>query len=571
MDYKINIGKALEKQLLPLGYSADKITALLEKPPKPEMGDIAFPCFSIARELKKNPFEIAKDLEGKIGVISGIQKSVAIGPYLNFFIDQKKQNPQVISTILKQKEKYGTQKQPKKNRVMIEYSAPNTNKPLHIGHLRNNCIGMALANHFETIGFDVIKANLLSDRGTHICKSMLAYELFANGATPKSEMKKSDHFVGDYYVRFAQEAEKNPALNEQAQVLLQKWESDDPKVRALWKKMNKWAIDGFKETYKRFGSEFDVWFCESDFYDKAKPIIETGLQKGVFEKRDDQAIVAKLDKFGLPDKVVLRADGTSIYITNDLSLTVHKFEKYKLNQAIWVVATEQNLYFEQLFKIFGLLGYPWASGCHHVSYGLVHLPDGRMKSREGKVVDADDLMNDIEKLAGEEIDKRYPDLKPTDRKKRATAISLAAIKFFMLKFDAKKDFVFNPSESLSFEGETGPYLLYTYARAKSILRKARSTPDADYSLLTAESEKLLVNLLAEFPQKIQETKNALSPHVLCHYLISVASAFNSFYHEQPVLTADDSTKNARLGLVAASTIVLSAGLRLLGIEPLEKM
>ncbi|MBS3061866.1 MAG: arginine--tRNA ligase [Candidatus Diapherotrites archaeon] len=572
MDYKKNIALALSKQLLPLGLTPDKITALLETPPKPDMGNVSFPCFVIARELKRSPMEIAKDLEGKMGPINGVQKVAAIGGYVNFFVDTQKQSTAVLSAILKEKKFFGRQKQPKKIRVMIEYSGPNTNKPLHIGHLRNNTLGMALSNLHENLGFDVIKANIVNDRGVHICKSMLAYQLFGTGVTPKSEMKKSDHLVGDFYVKFAQESEQNPALALQVQTMLQQWENNDPKVRALWKKMSKWALDGFKETYKRYGTEFDVWFFESEFYNKAKPILDAGLKKGVFEKREDGAIVAKLNQFGLPEKVVLRSDGTSIYITQDLALTVHKFEEYKLNEAIWVVATEQNLYFEQLFKIFELLEYPWVKNCHHVSYGLVHLPEGRMKSREGKVVDADDLLNDLEKLSEEEIQKRYPDIASVDKKKRAKAIALAAIKFFMLKFDAKKDFVFNPKESLSFEGETGPYLLYSYARAKSILRKARPKEQVyQFGLLLHPLEHALIRLLEAYPKKLSETHRQLSLHVLCHYLIGLAAAFNSFYHEVPVLSADEETKNARLGLVLATATVLSNGLELLGIHPLEKM
>ncbi len=571
MDFKKTVAQKLSEHLLPLGYAQDKIVPMFVKPPKPEMGDFSFPCFGLARELKKNPAELAQELKKKIGKISGIEKIDTAGPYLNFFVDSAKQSAKVISDILKQKEKYGTQKQPKKTRTMIEYSGPNTNKPLHIGHLRNDSIGMMLSNLLDTQGHTVIRANILSNRGIHICKSMLAYQKFGNGATPKSEMKKSDHFVGDYYVRFAQEAEKNPALNSEAQAMLEQWEKNDKAVRALWKKMNKWAVDGFKDTYKRFGSRFDVWFSESDFFNSAKPILEKGLSTGVFEKTEDGAIIARLEKHGLPDKVVLRRDATSLYVTNDLALTPHKVQKYKLDSNIWIVANEQNLYFQQLIKIFELLGYTWANRCRHVAYGLVHLPEGRLKSREGNVVDADNLMDEMTKLAASEVQKRFPDLPEKEIQKRAAAIGLSAIKFFMLKFDHRKDFVFNPSESLSFEGETGPYLLYTYARAKSILRKAKGIPTANYALLSNPSEKQIVSLLAEFPGKLKETSEHLSPHLLCHYLISLAAAFNSFYHELPVLTADTETKNARTGLVSATALVLQHGLNILGIETLEKM
>jgi arginyl-tRNA synthetase len=570
MDYKKTVSEALSKQLLPLGFAPDKIIALLEKPPQPELGDLSFPCFAVARELKKSPVEIASELSQKMGAIEGIAKVQPTGPYLNFFVDTAAQSKAVIADILSEKTKFGARKRLQSHRVMVEYSGPNTNKPLHIGHLRNNTLGMCLSNVLALEGFKVIRANIVNDRGTHICKSMLAYQLFGNGVTPKSVSKKSDHFVGDYYVRFAQEAEKDPSLNDRLPLMLKKWEESDKTVRALWKKMNGWAIDGFKETYERFGTEFDVWFYESEVYDKAKPILDAGIKRGVFQKRDDGALVAKLDKFGLPDKVVLRSDGTSIYVTQDLALTAQKFAKHKLDSALWVVASEQNLYFEQLFKILELLGYAWAKDCHHVSYGLVHLPVGRMKSREGTVVDADDLLDDVTALARAEIETRYPALAEKEKALRSNAIALAAIKFYMLKFDAKKDMTFNPKESLSFEGETGPYLLYAYARAKSILAKGKAQK-ADYALLSTPAEKQLVGLLSEYPQKLSETRAAYSPHILCHYLLSVAAAFNSFYHEQPVLNAEPAVRNARLGLVSAVSIVLRNGLAALGIETLEKM
>lgn len=577
MDFKALIAERLESHLLPMGYSRDKIASLLEKPPNPAMGDYSFPCFEIGRELKRNPAEFAAELSQKIKPINGIAAIKAAGPYLNFFVDSKTQSEDVLTAVLKQKNSYGTKPVQKKIRVMIEYSAPNTNKPLHIGHLRNQSIGMSLCRVFEALGYNVIKANFLNDRGIHICKSMLAYQLFGNGKTPKSENQKSDHFVGDYYVRFNTEAKANPSLETQALEMLRLWEKKDPKIRKLWKQMNQWAVTGFQTTYKNFGSEFDHWFKESDLYGQGLDLLKIGLEKKVFEEQEDGSIVCRLEQYGLPDKVILRKDKTSLYITTDLALTREKFDKFKLTSSLWIVATEQNLYFQQQFKILELLGFPWAKNCHHVYYGLVHLPEGRMKSREGKVLDADDLMADLTQTALVEVEKRFSNLTKSEKQKRSRFIALAAIKFFMLKVDTKKDFVFNPTESLSFEGETGPYLLYSYARAKSILSKAgKQTKNptkskADFSLLSSENEQALIKLIAEYPQKIEETKASLSPHLMCHYLVSLASRFNSFYHEQPVLAAEMPLRESRIELVRAASIVLSNGMRLLGIEPLEKM
>jgi len=458
-------------------------------------------------------------------------------------------------------------------KVMVEYSSPNTNKPLHLGHLRNQTLGLAISNLLEKTGHEVIKANLVNDRGVHICKSMLAYKLFAEGKTPESEKLKSDHFVGKMYVLFDKMNKDNPELKleESAQELLKKWEGGDEETILLWKKMNSWALNGMKETYKKFGSRFDEWIYESEIFEKklGQKIIDEGLEKKVFGKEDNGAVIALLEP-EMQNKVLLRGDGTSLYATNDLGLTQYKFDNYKIDKAIWVVASEQDFYFKQLFKIFEKLGKDWAKNCFHLTYGMVNLTSGKMKSREGTVVDADDLIESVQKIARKEIDDRYKDLDEEEKEKRSLVIALGAIKFYLLKNDAKKDITFNPKENISFDGETGPYLQYTYARARSILRKAKKYDHKDFELLTHEKEKELIVEIASFNESVKKSWVILSLHPMCHQLLSIAEKFNSFYHDVPVLKATKEL-NARLSLVEATALTLKKGLELLDIEAIEEM
>lgn len=576
--FKKKIASALAQELSFL--SKEEIEGMLEVPPKPELGDIAFPCFSLAKHLKKNPAQIAEELkekiEGKIVTqkLPELQEIETINGYLNFFINSNLFAKEMIANILKEKEKYGFNNIGKKQKVMIEYSAPNTNKPLHIGHLRNGAIGMCLSNMLAFSGYDIIRANVVNDRGIHICQSMLAYKKLGENKTPESEKLKGDKFVGQYYVLFHQKAKEDPSLEERVKEMLLQWEKEDKEIRALWKKMNAWVLQGFKETYKNFGSEFDEWFFESKFYDKAKPLIDVGLTKGIFGKDAEGRIMALLEKYGLPNKTVMRADGTSIYLTNDLALTKHKFEKFKLNKSIWVVASEQNLYFQQLFKILELLGFGWAKDCEHLSYGLVFLPEGKMKSREGKVIDADDLLAETIALAKQEILKREQKISEKELEKRAHAVAVAAITFAMLSADYKRDFTFVAEKSVSFEGNSGPYLQYSYARAKSILRAAEEKVNiakADFSLLATDNEKQLFKLLSEFSEIILHSTEKRELHAFCQYLLGLSNTFNSFYHESPVLKADEKIRHSRLLLVMAFSQVLKNGLMLLNITPLEKM
>jgi len=573
MDFKEQIAFILAKEL---NMPADKALTLLSVPPQ-GMGDYAFPCFIAAKEQKKNPVELSKTLAGKIKS-DFLEKVESKGPYINFFLSKGELSISALEAIFSGK---SLQTKLGKGKVMVEYSSPNTNKPLHVGHLRNNALGLAISNLIEATGHKVVKANLINDRGVHICKSMLAYKLFAKDKSPKDEGIKSDHFVGDMYVLFNQKLKEDPTLEEKAQGLLQKWEKGDKETIELWKKMNKWAIEGMKETYNTFGTKFDEYFFESKMFEKqsGKKVIEEGLAKGIFKHEDNGAVVAVLEP-ELPNKVLLRGDGTSLYATNDLGVTEEKFEKFGLDKSIWVVANEQDLYFKQLFAIFKKLGRKWADGCYHLSYGYVSLPSGRMKSREGTVADADDLILEMKKLALVEIDKRYPKLSAKKKDERALAIALSGIKFFLLKNDAKKDMVFDPEKSILFEGETGPYLQYTYARAGSILNKAeeeqkidlKKIRKADFSLLTHEKEKELIMELDKYSASIKRSWEELSLHPLCHHLLSVAEKFNSFYHEVSVLKANSAKEVlARLALVEATRIVLAKGMNLLDIEAIEEM
>ncbi len=575
MNFKEEISKAL------IGYVEVEVAfKLLEVPPK-DLGDFAFPCFTLAKQLKKSPIEIAKKITEELGRNKPefLEKIEAKGPYVNFFISKSDLSSQVLKNIFSEKN-FDFKKLNKK--VMVEYSSPNTNKPLHLGHLRNNSLGLAIANLLEITGHKVMKANLINDRGVHIGKSMLAYQKFAKEMTPEKKKIKSDHFVGEMYVKYSQEAKKNPKLEEEAQELLKKWEEGDKETIALWKKMNKWALDGMKETYKDFGTKFDKWFFESEMFEKEKKnknkIIEEGLKKGIFEKEDNGAIVAKLEP-ELPNKILLRGDGTSLYATNEIILTEAKFRDFNLDEAIWVVANEQDLYFQQLFKIFEKLGRKWAKQCYHLSYGYVSLTSGRMKSREGTVVDADDLIKEVKEIALKEINQRYPKLSKKESTERARIIALGAIKFFLLKNDSKKDMIFDPQQSISFEGETAPYLQYTYARAKSILRKAKSEKikfeKKNFDLLQEEKEKALLVELGRIRESIEKSWEQLSLHPLAHNLLGVAEKFNSFYHDVQILNEENKENkkllNARLSLVEATAITLKKGLEILDVEVMEEM
>ena len=564
MNNKEAIAKILAKQTK---LKEDEILSILEVPSNPELGDIAFPCFKLSSIYKKNPIEIAKELESKIKITKDLEKIKATGPYLNFFLEKSNLAIEVIKKILKEKEKFGTEKN--KQTIMIEFPSPNTNKPLHLGHLRNMSLGESVSRILEHKGNKIIRANLNNDRGVHICKSMYAYEKWGKNKTPESEKIKSDHLIGDYYVMFSKAAKENPALEEEAQKILQKWESGDKKTIALWKKMNKWAFDGFKETYKLFGIKHDKQYYESEIYGQGKELAQEGLNKNIFIKKDN-AIIADLTDEKLGEKVILRADGTSIYITQDMYLATLKDKEYKLDGSIYVVANEQDYHFQVLFTILKKFGYKFTKNLHHLSYGMVELPEGRMKSREGTVVDADDLILETQKLAKTEIKKRFPKLSEKELNIRSLKIALSAIKFMLLKTDHVKNIIFNPNEAISFEGDTGPYIQYSYARASSILKKSKKKPEIKLtSKILKEKEILLIKKLAEFPEVIENAQRNLSPSIISNYTLELAHIFNEFYHQTKVL--DSENEIFLLALVESFRIVCKKSLYLLGIETVEEM
>ncbi|MBI4152120.1 arginine--tRNA ligase [Candidatus Woesearchaeota archaeon] len=566
MDFREKIIDLLSKETkLPL----EDIERMLSVPPDPKLGDYAFPCF----KLGGNPRDAALQLQQKIKLPPFISRIEVAGPYLNFFLAKAFLAEETLSLIKNQKERYGLGKS-KKN-VVLEYCGPNTNKPLHLGHIRNMALGNAVHHLLRFQGNTIHPVNIVNDRGIHICQSMLAYQKWGKTKRPD---KKGDHFVGDYYVLFAQaakkEAEKNKEdLKKEVQEMLLKWELNDKKIRALWKKMNGWVLKGFAQTYKRFGISFEKEYFESNYYQHGKEIVYDGLRKSVFEKDHTEAISAPLEKYGLPNKVLLRGNETSLYITQDLYLAQLRYDDYKFDQLIYVVASEQQLHFKQLFAVLDLLHKPYAKNMLHLSYGMVHLPTGRMKSREGTVIDADDIMDEVSALAETEVRSRYPKLSEKEIKHRAEAIMLAAIKFFMVKTDAVRDIVFNPEESLNFEGETGPYLQYTHARACSVLKKAQQKRQQkiDYSQFQEQSELRLIALLSQFLSTVEDAAAHYRPHVICRYLLDLAQAFNEFYHSCQVISEEKKKMAARCALVDGVRQVLANGLSLLGIEALKEM
>ena len=554
MDFKKEIIKLLVKETkLP----ENEIIKVLAVPPDPKLGDYAFPCF----QLGNNPVEEAKQIKKTIKLpkfLSGIQ---TVGPYLNFYLKNSVLAEETLSQV---DEDYGRGKE--KKQIVIEYCGPNTNKPLHLGHLRNMALGKAMCNILSFQGNKIHPVNIVNDRGIHICQSMLAYQKWGKNKEPN---KKPDHFVGDFYVKFSQQAKENKSLKKEAQALLVKWELKDPEIRKLWKKMNGWVLEGFKETYQRFGVKFDEEYFESEMYEKGKEMVQNSK---LFVKDEEGNLVVKLEDYRMPNKVVLRADGTSVYMTQDLFVAEKRYQDFKFNQMIYVVANEQNNHFQQLFKILELLKKKYAPSLYHLSYGLVHLPSGRMKSREGTVIDADTLMDEISGLAEKEVRKRYKQLSEKEIKERAEFISLGAIKFFMLRTDSHRDITFNPEDSLSFEGETGPYIQYTHARACSILRKAKKehnlqvSKKVNFESVGLAEEMAVIKLLYQFPEVVVKAGETYKPHHLAQYLISLAQAFNEFYHKCPVISELEHQMKARLLLVDSVRQVLDTGLGLLGIK-----
>ena len=462
-------------------------------------------------------------------------------------------------------------------RIMVEFSSPNTNKPLHLGHVRNNLLGASVSNLLKAAGNEVIKATLVNDRGVHICKSMYAWKERFNGATPESSGKKGDHLVGDCYVEFAKMEKEDPSVMDKVHEMLVKWEEADPAVRALWQMMNEWVFAGFEQTYKALGISFDKTDYEHDTYLLGKELVQKGLDMGVFVRDPDGSVWCDLTADGLDRKLLLRSDGTSVYITQDLGTAERRFSEHKLDSLIYVVGDEQNYHFQVLKLILKKLGFSWADCIYHLSYGMVELPEGKMKSREGTVVDADDLIEKMYQEARETSEEsgKLAEMPEEEKERLYRIIGLGALKYFILKVDPKKKMLFNPKESIDFNGNTGPFIQYTHARIQSILRKAA---EAGRKAAVAQDAELspkeirIVQLLSSYPQKVAEAAAAYSPALIANYCYELAKEFNQYYHDTSILREPDGKLlEMRLELISDTAAVLRAGMGILGIELPDRM
>jgi arginyl-tRNA synthetase len=557
------IEEEIEAALRKIGMKEIK----LEIPKIREFGDIAFPCFELSKKEGRSPNEIAEEIVkkieiGKDGLISKVE---ARSGYVNFFFNYPKISELVLKEILKK----GKEKK-RGERVMIEFSQPNPVHSMHIGHARGTFLGDSLARILEYLGYDVIKANLMNDTGLQVAKLVTAYLLWSKGKKP---VGKPDYWLWKLYVKFHEEAKKDESLEEKARENLRKFEIEkDEKIEKIWKRVVKWCVQGFEETYKKLGINFDVYFYESDFRELGKKIVEKGLEKGVMVKTEDGAVVSRLEKYGLPDTVLLRSDGTGLYITSDFGMTVYRFEKYKLNRHIWVVSTEQNLHFKQLFKILELLGYDWVRGCKHFAFELVRLPEGKMSSREGKAVLLDEVIKKLSDMAYKEIEKRKGKFSEKEKRKIAEAVGISALKYAIVKVEPEKTITFDWEQMLKLEGDTGPYLQYAYTRCAGILRKVKKWKQTLKTENLTEEEKSLIKTLARFQKVVEEAGTNLRPHYVCNYAYELATVFDKFYETNPVLKAEnEEKKNFRLTLVKATKTVLAKALELIGIKTTEKM
>lgn len=563
---------------------------VVEIPPEPELGDLGIPMFPFAKIFKSAPAVIAAKIAGMLqadDAARSVGDFAAVGPYVNVRLNKVTAASGILQKILEQKTVYGsltdTGKAPLAGaRVMVEFSSPNTNKPLHLGHLRNDALGESVSRILKTAGAEVFKVNIINNRGVHICKSMLAYQKFhaARGDTPESLGIKSDRFVGDCYVEFDKWNKEDPTAEKQAQDLLVQWEQGDDAVRKLWKQMNDWAIAGISQTYARTGVSFDKLYYESDTYLKGREEILKGLQDGIFYQEADGSVWVDLAEIGLDKKVLLRKDGTALYMTQDIGTAIYRHHDWPFNQLVYVVGSEQQYHFKVLFYVLKKLGYEWADQLYHLSYGMVNLPEGKMKSREGTVVDADDLINSLRDGALEEISAKGREEAVGDPAAVAEKIALGALHYYLLQTTPTKDMLFNPKESLSFTGNTGPYLQYMGARICSILRRAEDAGiqpvpvDVAVELLTTEPEWDLIKVLGEFPRCVQEAAETFDPSQIAGYIYDVAKSFSRFYHECPALgIAADSPQlaAARLVLITCTRTVLENGLNLILVPFLEAM
>lgn len=577
------VTEALNKLRISMNVDCPGITeeeVPLENPPDPGMGDLGFPMFMFAKKFRKGPpviaREVAEILSGDVE-LAEYGRVQSQGPYVNVFVSREKATESVLKNILLSPESYGKTNSLSGRKIMIEFSSPNTNKPLHLGHLRNDALGESVSRILKFLGAEVYKVCIINNRGVHICKSMLAYKKFGNNETPESLGVKSDRFVGDFYVKFAKWASEDPGAEEEAQEMLRKWEAGDPDTVALWKKMNNWAVSGMERTYKRTGVSFDKYYFESDTYLLGKDAIAKGLEEKIFYKDEEGTTWVDLTEENLDKKVLLRKDGTSVYITQDIGTAIQRHNDWPFDQLVYVVGSEQIYHFKVLFLVLKKLGYSWADMLYHLSYGMVNLPEGRMKSREGTVVDADDLIDSLRDMAVEEIKVKNREEAVGDINDVAEKIALGALHYFLLQVTPSKDMLFNPKESLSFNGDTGPYLQYMGARITSVLKKAEASPSvqgavSDYSLLDEEYEWELLKLLAKFPDVVDEAGRNMDPSRIALYLYELSKGFSRFYHECPILDEKNPVlSKTRLDLAKAVLVVLKNAMNLVMIPFLESM
>ena len=586
-----SLAKAAVKALYDVD-AADNQIQLQKTRPEFE-GNITLVVFPFVKLARKAPAQVAAEIGEELVKSDIVAKYNAVQGFLNLVIDDAFWIKQLEA--IDADANYG--QQPDRHQLMmVEYSSPNTNKPLHLGHVRNNLLGYSIARIQEANGWKVVKTNIVNDRGIHICKSMLAWLKFGNGETPESSGKKGDHLIGDYYVRFDKEykaqiaelmakgmdeetAKREAPLMLEAQEMLRKWEANDPEVRALWAKMNSWVYAGFDETYKRMGVSFDKIYYESNTYLEGKSEVEKGLASGAFYRREDGSVWADLTKDGLDEKLLLRSDGTSVYMTQDIGTAKLRFQDYPIDKMVYVVGNEQEYHFKVLSILLDRLGFPFGKELVHFSYGMVELPNGKMKSREGTVVDADDLMDKMVEDAKEIYLQKNDQSSMSNNQcdEVARMVGLGALKYFILKVDPRKNMLFNPAESIDFNGNTGPFIQYTFARIQSVLRKAEADsvsryPDIPVSRDLDPKELTLIQRLCDYPATVRAAGEEFSPAIICNYAYALACDFNSFYHDLSILNEPDAQKKAlRLLLAANVAKVLQSAMALLGIEMPERM
>jgi len=549
-------------------------------------GDFAVVIFPLVKILKKSPDILGNEIGEALLKLDFVEKYQVVKGFLNINL-KRGTFAEIFGSLDENLHHIASKNQT----VMVEYSSPNTNKPLHLGHIRNNLLGYSVAQILKEDGYSVIKTQIINDRGIHICKSMLAWENSGNNETPESTGLKGDKLVGNYYVEFdknykaeikeltsegqsEEEAKKNAPSIQAAQKMLFDWENGDEHVRNLWKTMNQWVYDGFAQTYKRLGVDFDQVQYESNTYLLGKDLIQEGLEKGVFFKKEDGSVWIDLTDEGLDQKLLLRSDGTSVYMTQDLGTAVERFKNNDLQKLIYTVGNEQDYHFQVLFKILKKLGYQWADQLYHLSYGMVELPQGKMKSREGTVVDADDLIEEMCSTAKEKAQElgKLENLSQEEKEKSYETVGLGALKYFILKVDPKKKMMFNPAESIDFNGNTGPFIQYTYARIQSLLEKGGAISEFNPKIELNKNEKDLTILLSNYREMVAKAADTLSPAIIANYVYDVVKAYNSFYQNNPILNNEDfDVKNFRLKLSELAAKTIQKSLSLLGIGVVNRM